>query len=166
MHRIRFICQKVKTSPPAQVQKFCGLLLDTRGTPELWIPTSKVSRCLATLDFVIKTNAASRRALPAKCIYHGGTFIVIGQRDSGLYWTNLSSGSLYYTCPLTGKDYLYYTSIELRASTVADLGWWHEFLQRNPGNPSRSGAAGYLTVNSGDGSGTGTGGTSEIFEDF
>jgi hypothetical protein len=61
MLRLGFICQKVKTSPPAQVQKFCGLLFDTQGTPNLRIPKAKVSRSLATLDFVIKMNA--RRTL-------------------------------------------------------------------------------------------------------
>jgi hypothetical protein len=30
MLRLGFICQKVKTSPPAQVQKSCGLLFDTQ----------------------------------------------------------------------------------------------------------------------------------------
>jgi hypothetical protein len=55
--------------------------------------------------------------------------------------------------------------VDLRATTVADLGWWREFLHLNPGNPSRSGATGHLTVDWGDGSGTGTGGTSETFED-
>ena len=57
MLRLGFICQKVNTSPPAQVQKFCGLLFDTHTTPKLWIPAAKVSRSMATLDFVIKTNA-------------------------------------------------------------------------------------------------------------
>ena len=65
-------------------------------------------------------------------------------------------GDVHYTCSLTGRD-LYYTSIELSDSTLADLGWWEDFLRLNPGNPSRSGSAGHLTVDWGDGSGTGTG---------
>jgi hypothetical protein len=64
----------------------------------------------------------------------------------------------FYTCLFTGKE-LYYTSIGLSESTLGDLGWWHDFLQLDPGNPSRSGSAGHLTVDWGDGSGTGTGGT-------
>jgi hypothetical protein len=59
MVRLGFICQKAKTSLPAQVQKFCGLIFDTstRETPRLRIPSAKLSRSLATLDFVIKMNS-------------------------------------------------------------------------------------------------------------
>ena len=38
------ICQPVKTSPPAQVQKYCGFLFDTRGTPTLQIPPNTLVR--------------------------------------------------------------------------------------------------------------------------
>jgi hypothetical protein len=51
-----FICQKVKTSPPAQIQKFCGMLYDTTGHPCIRIPDAKVSRSLATIEFVERQN--------------------------------------------------------------------------------------------------------------
>ena len=167
MLRLGFICQKVKTSPPAQVQKFCGLLFDTTGTPKLRIPSSKVSRSLATLDFVIKTNTQGRLSRLTVSVLGGLLQSLVDATPARIGQTYLRGlyNDVHYTCSLTGKD-LYYTSIQLNASTVADLGWWQEFLQLNPGNPSRSGAAGHLTVNWGDGSGTGTGGTSETFEDF
>jgi hypothetical protein len=47
-----FICQKVKTSPPAQVQKFCGMLYDTITHPCIQIPEAKVSCSLATIELV------------------------------------------------------------------------------------------------------------------
>ena len=43
---------------------------------------------------------------------------------------------------------------------------WREFLQLNSGNPSRSGLAGHLTINWGNGSAAGTGGTSKTLEAF
>ena len=47
-----FICQRVKTSPPTQVQKFCGLLFDIRSNPTIRIPTSKLSRSLAATAYI------------------------------------------------------------------------------------------------------------------
>ena len=41
--RLGLICQPVKTKPPGQVQKFCGMLYDTRGTPCMRIPRSRSS---------------------------------------------------------------------------------------------------------------------------
>jgi hypothetical protein len=42
--RLGLICQKVKTKPPAQVQKYCGFIYDTTGIPTLQIPEDKRSR--------------------------------------------------------------------------------------------------------------------------
>lgn len=33
--------QKVKTKPPAQVQKYCGFIYDTTGIPMIWILEAK-----------------------------------------------------------------------------------------------------------------------------
>jgi hypothetical protein len=38
-----FICQPIKTSPPAQKQKFCGMIYDTTGVPIHRIPETKVT---------------------------------------------------------------------------------------------------------------------------
>jgi hypothetical protein len=167
MLRLGFICQKVKTSPPAQVQKFCGLLFDTQGTPKLQIPSAKVSRSLATLQFVIKMNARGTLSRLTVAVMGGLLQSLVDATPSRLGQTYLRGiyDDVHHTCPLTGRD-LYYTSIELSDSTLADLVWWEDFLQLNPGNPSRSGSAGHLTVDWGDGSGTGTGGTSETLDDF
>ena len=51
--RLGFICQKVKTSPPAQVQKYCGMLYDTTTVPTLRVPPNKVSRCLSSIDYLL-----------------------------------------------------------------------------------------------------------------
>jgi hypothetical protein len=39
--------------PPTQIQKFCGFLYYSVGTPKLRIPDNKVVRALALLDFLM-----------------------------------------------------------------------------------------------------------------
>jgi hypothetical protein len=56
MLRMGFICQPIKTSPPKQVQKFCGMLFDTSGVPTIRIPEEKLSRAKATIDYVVALN--------------------------------------------------------------------------------------------------------------
>jgi hypothetical protein len=56
---------------------------------------------------------------------------------------------------------LFYTTLTLSSECIDDLRWWKDFLDHNPGNPSRSGTARTLVGTWGDGSGTGTGGTVE-----
>ena len=53
------ICQKVKTCPPAQVQKYCGCVYDTRVVPHLLIPDAKVARVRACLAF-LKAGTSKR----------------------------------------------------------------------------------------------------------
>jgi len=52
MVRLGLICQPVKTSLPAQVQKHCGFIYDTRGTPTLHIPPNKIARCIASAMYL------------------------------------------------------------------------------------------------------------------
>jgi hypothetical protein len=52
MVRLGFICQKVKTSPPEQVQTFCGLLFGTQAAPKIKIPEDKISRAKASIEFI------------------------------------------------------------------------------------------------------------------
>jgi hypothetical protein len=43
---VGLICHPTKLKPPAQIQKFCGFLYDSVGTPKLRIPDNKVIRAL------------------------------------------------------------------------------------------------------------------------
>jgi hypothetical protein len=56
MVRLGFVCQCVKTSPPAQQQKFCGMIFDTSKVPTLLIPAAKVSRACVTIARVQELN--------------------------------------------------------------------------------------------------------------
>jgi hypothetical protein len=60
MVRLGFICQKIKTSPLAQEQKYCGMVLDTREVPTIRIPEEKLSRSRATLAFVKAIDAKAQ----------------------------------------------------------------------------------------------------------
>jgi hypothetical protein len=51
---VGLICHPTKLKPPAQIQKFCGFLYDSVGTPKLRIPDNKVVRALALLEFFMR----------------------------------------------------------------------------------------------------------------
>jgi len=64
--RLGLICQPVRTSPPAQVQQYCGFIYDTHGTPTLRIPPNKIGRCMASAKYLQsrpQSNALSRLSL-------------------------------------------------------------------------------------------------------
>jgi Reverse transcriptase (RNA-dependent DNA polymerase) len=47
------ICQKRKTKPPANIQKFCGFQLDTRGNPCIRVTQEKQTRVCAAVRFAL-----------------------------------------------------------------------------------------------------------------
>jgi hypothetical protein len=51
---VGLVCHPTKLKPPAQIQKFCGFLYDSVGTPKLRIPDNKVVRALAPLEFLMR----------------------------------------------------------------------------------------------------------------
>jgi hypothetical protein len=55
-----FICQPIKTSPPAQKHKFCGMIYDTTDFPIHHIPETKVTQGRATVDYLIHANSQGR----------------------------------------------------------------------------------------------------------
>jgi hypothetical protein len=160
--RLGFICQPIKTSPPAQRQKFCGMIYDTTSVPRMVIPDAKVSRGIATIDFLERTNTQQR--LSRLSVAVGGGFLqsLVDATPSRIGQTYLRSlyDEVHDVEDLHGKE-LYYTSIILSEACMEDLAWWKHFLLNNPGNFSRNGTAGNIMGTWGDGSGTGTGGTVE-----
>jgi hypothetical protein len=52
--QLGIICQKTKTSPPAQIQKFRGMLYDSTTVLCVQIREAKVSQSLATIKYVVK----------------------------------------------------------------------------------------------------------------
>ena len=128
MVRLGLICQPVKTSAPAQVQKYCGFIYDTRKSPVLRIPANKVSRCLSSAQFLLKrprNHQLSRLSLA----------VVTGVLQSIVEATPQHAGqshlrSLYDDLHrieevghLEGRE-KYYTTVSLSMSSTAGLNWW------------------------------------------
>jgi hypothetical protein len=160
--RLGIICQRVKTKPPAQQQIFCGMDYDTQGVPTLRIPEEKVSRGLATVEYIIRQNTDGRLSRLAVAVGNGFLQSLVEStpaRQGQTYLRKLYT-KVHELEDLYGQE-MYYTEITLSKECIEDLDWWTTFLQINSGNPSRAGTAGSLTASWGDGSGTGTGGTIE-----
>jgi hypothetical protein len=51
---VGLICHPAKLKSPAPIQKFCGFLYDSEGTPKLRIPNNKVIRALVLLEFLTR----------------------------------------------------------------------------------------------------------------
>jgi hypothetical protein len=165
MVRMGFICQCVKTSPPAQEQKFCGMIFDTRSTPTMRIPMSKVSRTLATLARVGELNDKQELTRLAGAVVGGlcQSLVDATPARQGQTYLRALYDNIHHTSKLYGRA-LYYTKFQLSPETLEDLQWWEEFLSLNPGNTSRAGHMQTMGVTWGDGSGTGTGGTFEVVQ--
>jgi hypothetical protein len=128
-------------------------------------PEAKLSRSLATINFLERTN--HRGNLVSLSIAAGSGLLqslvdATPQRLGQTYCCNLYT-ELHELQDQYDKA-MYYTTMVLSDRSLEGLSWWHTFLGNNPGNPSRSGTAGTLSVSFGDGSGTGTGGTMETLE--
>ena len=164
--RLGFICQKVKTSPPAQVQKFCGFLYDTTGTPRLVIPEDKVTRARATIDFLRAQPNQERLGRLTLAVALGRLESLVEatpQRIGHTYLRRLYD-ELHTIPPMPSRLprwHMYATTVILSDEAWEDLNWWHAFVKDNPGCSSRTGTASSLAATWGDGSGTGTGGSFE-----
>jgi hypothetical protein len=162
MLRLGFICQKWKTSPPAQVQKFCGMMWDSHRVPKVVIPDSKVTRALATIEYMLMLDDQGILSRLSATVGGGLLQSLVDATPARQGQTYLRG--LYDDVHLTSEKYgreLHYSVMKLIESTWADLRWWIDFLQHNPGNCSPTGSMGNMVVTWGNGSGTGTGGTSE-----
>jgi hypothetical protein len=162
MVHLGFICQRVKTSPPSQRQKFCGMIFDTTRVPKMTIPPAKVSRAVATIARVRDLNSWTILTRLGASVLGGLLQSLVDATPSRQGQTYLRSlyDNVHHTLELFGRA-LYYTKFLLSEVVQEDLSWWDEFLRTNPGNTSRAGHMCTMGVTWGDGSGTGTGGTFE-----
>jgi hypothetical protein len=166
--RLGLICQKVKTKPPAQVQKYCGFIYDTTGVPTLRIPEDKRGRALAMIEYL--RAGSEERELSRLTLA-----VVTGLLQSMVDATPQRIGQTFLrrlydrlhaleespeTRPL-GKQ-LYYTRVRLTEEEWLDLAWWEAALRLDISVKAYSTAQGVLGVSYGDGSGSGTGGTVQI----
>ena len=168
MVRLGLICQPVKTSPPAQVQKYCGFLYDTTNRPTLRIPPNKVSRCRASIKFLQSRPRNGKLSRLSLAIITGVLQLVVEATPQRLGQNHLRTlyedlHRLEEHMPDSGAE-KYYTEAQLTDDSFRALEWWDGLLERNHGFvTSRSQGSGGLVLKWGDGSGTGTGGTTEFY---
>jgi hypothetical protein len=168
MVRLGMICQPAKTSPPKQVQKYCGFWYDTRSTPTLHIPPNKVSRCLASVDFLLTRPRGHKLSRLSLAIITGVLQSVVEATPQHVGQSHLRS--LYDDLHRLEEDTpegaaKYFTQAYLSPPSLTALRWWKEHLLHAPGSTTHR-AACYqgIVIKWGDGSGTGTGGTTEFYE--
>ena len=151
--RLGFICQKTKTCPPDQKQKLCGLIYNTEAVPRIILPECKVSRALATLEYVIRQNSRGQLSRLSVAVMGGllQSLVDATPARQGQTYLRRLYDEIHNVPGVLGKA-LYYTEISLSMSVLEDLEWWISFLTENPGNESRCGKAGKLAVTFGDGS--------------
>jgi hypothetical protein len=115
---------------------------DTTGVPTLRIPASKASRGIATIDYLVEAN--QREKLSRLAVVVGGRFLqsLVEATPARIGQTYLRKlyDEVHDAEDLFGKA-LDYTGIVLSAACIANLIWWRDFLQRNPGQVSRNGQA-------------------------
>jgi len=129
--RLGLICQPVKTRPPCRIQKFCGLLYDTRRIPTLRILTGKILRAkalihylhlelsgqLARLTLAVVTGVL-QSLVPATPANIGATFLHHLYKDQA----RQRPGSRY------DPRQMYGDSITLSDESHAELAWWDATL--------------------------------------
>ena len=154
------LCHPMKLTPPQQVVKYCGFLLDSWSIPCLRIPVAKRERALSIVDHLIAAPLAwefSRLSLA----------VAAGVLQSLAEATPLRLGSTYLrrfhsiVCP-PGLGFglePYLTSCTVPAAVRRDLRWWRHFLVQDGSRFARSATSATLVPMWGDGSGRGTGGT-------
>lgn len=169
MVRLGLICQKAKTSPPQQIQKYCGFLYNTIGTPTLHVPPNKISRCVASAEFLLhhpRTNRLSRLSLAIVTGILQSVVEATPQRIGQSYLRSLYDDLHHLTegAPTQGAA-KYYTCAFLSEDSRRALRWWTHHLTHSTGSTTYRASSGRgIVLKWGDGSGTGTGGTTEFYE--
>lgn len=163
--RLGIICQPKKTRRPSQQQKFCGFVYDTTGCPRLVIPEDKISRSLASIQYLRAGATNGRLARLTLAVVIGRLQAVVDAtpgRIGNSYLRRLYDELHDAEARLESGRLRYFSVVSLSKEAWLDLEWWEDFLVVNPGATGVSGQAGTLVSTWGDGSGTGAGGTLEI----
>lgn len=157
---VGLLCHPKKLTPPSQVVKYCGFLIDTTGIPCLRIPQAKRERAAAMVEVVhhkvTRQQPMSRLALSVVT----GTLEALAdatpRRLGHTYLRHLHEAL--HDCELSGVS-LYFSNVTLPTRLLPDLAWWDTALRRDVGRHARGSSASVLIPMWGDGSGTGSGGT-------
>jgi hypothetical protein len=160
--RVGLLAHPGKLTPPCQEVKYTGFLWNTESVPTLKIPSYKVDKSLALIDFALSNrNSLSRLCLS---VIKGVLESVVDATPSRTGHTHLRSMEIILHPPGWEEAYLpYYSFTSLSDKSAKDLLWWRSCLTANHGRQSRAAHAEILIPSFGDGSGTGTGGTVQYY---
>jgi hypothetical protein len=154
------LCHPKKLTPPQQVVKYCGFLLDSEAIPCLRIPVSKRERALAIVEHLLdspKSRAYSRLSL---AVAAGVLQSLVDATPVRLGHTYLRRFHSLVRPPGLGSGLApYLTTCPISDEVKRDLRWWRQFLLHDKGRFARSEFSATLVPMWGDGSGTGSGGT-------
>jgi hypothetical protein len=154
------LCHPKKLTPPQQVVKYCGFLLDSQAIPCLRIPVAKRERALAIVEHLLyspKSRVYSRLSL---AVAAGVLQSLVDATPVRLGHTYLRRFHSLVRPPGLGSGLApYLTTCSIPDEVKQDLRWWCQFLLHDAGRFARSRFSATLVPTWGDGSGTGTGGT-------
>jgi hypothetical protein len=134
MVRLGFICQKIKTSPPpAQLQKFCGMLWETTQVPRILIVPDKIFRSIVTIDYILALDHRGCLSRLSASVCGGLLQSLVEAAPSRVGQVCLWRlyDNVHHTSELYGKA-LYYSIMALSEVARGDLEWWKKFLVLNP----------------------------------
>jgi hypothetical protein len=161
---VGLICHPTKLKPPDHIQKFCGFLYDSVGTPKLRIPDNKVVGDLTLLYFLMR---GSRTVICCLALA-----VVVGTLQSLVPATPNAIGAsfLHHVYRNIHNETLgkfddihdfYHSGLALGALAQADFIWWEQALASGLREQVHHRDFCTLGVAWGDGSGSGSGGTFE-----
>jgi hypothetical protein len=161
---VGLIYHPTKLKPPAQIQKFCGFLYDSVGTPKLRIPDNKVFRALALLDFLMRGSRAVICRLALAVIVGTLQYLVPSTPNASgasflhhVYW-NIHNEKL---DNFENIHDVYHSGLALGDLAQADFFWWEQALNSGLRDQVQPRDFCTLGVSWGGGSGSGSGGTFE-----
>jgi hypothetical protein len=154
------LCHPKKLTPPCQVIKYCGFLLDSQGIPCLRIPVAKRERALAMVEYILESSPGKEFSRLALSVIAGTlqSLVEATPHHNGHTKLRRFHSTVRPEGLGTGAE-PYYTKTSVGSDVRTDLEWWKTCLIDGKGRFARSKASATLVPTWGDGSGTGTGGT-------
>ena len=157
------LCHPTKLTPPQQVVKYCGFLLDSVKIPCLRVPISKRERALAIVDHLLESSSTREFSRLSLAVAAGVLQSLVEATPLRLGHTYLRRFHSLVRPPGLGSGLEpYLTTCCVSDEVKVDLRWWRVFLRHEGGRFSRSVDSATFAPMWGDGSGTGTGGTYKI----
>jgi hypothetical protein len=118
------LCHPGKLTPPSQVVKYCGFMLDSRGIPTMRIPLEKRERAIAMVDYLLLGKTTTEHSGLSLSVVAGVLESLVEATPSRLGHTYLRRmhSIVHPEGAGTGAS-PYYTKTSLPLSVLRDLQW-------------------------------------------